>query len=538
MILERRVAGFFGVVMLGLLICILSVYTISGGELLAETAQQQSVYRLTVNETRGTIYDCNLLPLTGEEKRWVAAVAPGVQTASDLSRALGSDGVASLSSLLQDGRPFALSLPSNVSGDGILTFQVSERYAGQEQLAAHAIGYLDGSGHGVAGVEKAYDDFLAEQKGEISVTYQVDALHRALAGETPSVSDTSALGKAGLVLTIDKRIQRIAEEAAREHLTKGAVLVVEVPNCEIRAMVSLPSFDPDNVAQLLEDEDSPLLNRCLAPYSVGSVFKLVSAAAALEAGLPPDTAYECTGGITVSGDVFHCYDEEAHGEEDMRLAIANSCNTYFVNLMQQVDPSLFLGMAERFGFGSGTQFAPGYLSSAGVLPTESSLRIPKALANFSFGQGELTATPLQIAAMVNAIASGGEYTAPSLVEGTVDAGLNTTSTAGRQEPVRILSAYHAALLQNFMLASVQEGTSEKYSPAHGEAGAKTATAQTGRYDENGVEEVHSWFAGFYPYDDPQYVIVVFSETGTGGGPTCGPVFQQIADGIWDTVLVP
>ena len=117
--MERRVAGFFGMVMLGLLICILSVYTLSLGESLAETAQRQSSYRLTVNETRGTIYDCNLLALTGEQERWVAAVAPGVQTASDLSRAMGSEGVAEISSLLQNGTPFALSLPSNVSGDGI-----------------------------------------------------------------------------------------------------------------------------------------------------------------------------------------------------------------------------------------------------------------------------------------------------------------------------------------------------------------------------------------------------------------------------------
>lgn len=96
----------------------------------------------------------------------------------------------------------------------------------------------------------------------------------------------------------------------------------------------------------------------------------------------------------------------------------------------------------------------------------------------------------------------------------------------REEPVRILSPYTAALLQNFMLASVQEGTSEKYAPAYGRAGAKTATAQTGRFDENGLEKVHSWFAGFYPYDSPQYVIVVFSEEGTGGATPADRSFNQ------------
>ena len=533
--MERRTAAFFGAVMLGLLICALSVYSIASGGSLAEAAQKQSVYRLTVAQTRGTVYDCNLLPLTCETDRWVAAVAPGVQTAADLSRALGNDGVASLASLLADGRPFALSLPSNVSGDGILTFQIPDRYGG-EALAPHTIGYLDGSGRGVAGIEKAYDEFLFEQRGEISVTYHVDALNRALAGEGSSVTDTIALGKAGVVLTLDKRVQRIAEEAAKEHLTKGAVVIAEVPDCKIRAMVSLPDFDQDDVAAVLEDESSPLMNRCLAAYSVGSVFKLVSAAAALEAGLPPDTSFTCTGSVEVSGDAFRCYDSEAHGAEDMRMAIANSCNAYFISLMQQVDPSLFLDMARRFGFGSAVTLAPGYTSSAGVLPSESSLAVPKALANFSFGQGELTATPLQIAAMVNAVVSGGEYAAPSLVERTVDANLSTLSEARPSEPVRILSAYNAALLKNFMLASVTEGTSQKYAPEHGGAGAKTATAQTGRYGEDGVEEVYSWFAGFFPYDEPKYVAVVFSETGSGGGPACGPVFQELADALWDAGL--
>ena len=96
---------------------------------------------------------------------------------------------------------------------------------------------------------------------------------------------------------------------------------------------------------------------------------------------------------------------------------------------------------------------------------------------------------------------------PQLVEGTVDSSYQWISRESGEEPVRNLSPYTAALLQNFMLASVQEGTSEKYAPAYGRAGAKTATAQTGRFDENGLEKVHSWFAGFYPYDSPQYVIV-------------------------------
>ena len=190
--MERRIAAFFGFLFSVLFLCMLCVYSLSNGEVLAETAQRQSIYTLTVSQTRGKIYDCRLLPFTGETNRWVAAVAPGVQTAADLSRALGREEVSSLLPLLQAGKPFSLALPNNVSGSGILTFQVPDRYAG-EQLAVHTIGYLDGSGHGASGLELAFDDFLSEQGGEISVTYQVDALNHVLAGESAEVSDTSSI---------------------------------------------------------------------------------------------------------------------------------------------------------------------------------------------------------------------------------------------------------------------------------------------------------------------------------------------------------
>ena len=127
------------------------------------------------------------------------------------------------------------------------------------------------------------------------MTYQVDALNHVLAGEKAEVSDTSSLGNAGIVLTLDKRIQRIAEEAASSSLQTGAVVVAEIPSCKIRAMVSLPTFDRDNLSESLEDPASPLLNRCLSAFSVGSVFKLVSAAAALESGISPEYTYTCSG---------------------------------------------------------------------------------------------------------------------------------------------------------------------------------------------------------------------------------------------------
>ena len=130
--------------------------------------------------------------------------------------------------------------------------------------------------------------------------------------------------------------------------------------------------------------------------------------------------------------------------------------------------------------------------------------------------------------MVNAIASGGVYTEPSLYEGLVGDNLEYTEKAAGQKSRRVTSEQTACLLMKFMKSSIDVGTSRKGKPSAGEAGAKTATAQTGNFVD-GKEQVESWFAGFYPYENPRYVITVFAEGGEGGGTTCGPVFRQIAD---------
>lgn len=530
---EKRMVSIFVALIIGLFICVVCVFNISNGTQLAEAAERQSSYRLNVTSTRGTIYDCRLLPMTGEKESYVAAVSPSAKVAAALSDNLSAENFSSIYPSLQKGVPFVMRMDQKIECEGIRLFSAPYRYSDDTQ-ACHIIGYMDGSGQGVAGIEKAFDDVLTANQGKISVQYEVDALNRPLGNDEGRVTDTSYLGKSGVVLTLDKRIQQIAEEVTKKHLERAAVIVAEIPSCKLRAVVSLPDFDPSNVAEALEEEDSPLINRAFSAYNVGSVFKLVSAASALEYGISPNFTYNCEGKIDVEGNWFHCYDEEVHGEEDMSAAIAHSCNTYFIDLMQQVPEDYFLNMAKAFGFGSKCELAPGLFSVAGTLPSQQTLSSNQALANFSFGQGELTATPLQITAMINTIASGGIYTQPQLWEGTVDAGLQYTKQNTNESAKRIISEETADFLKQFMKESVETGTSHRSKPEYGGAGAKTATAQTGHVTD-GVEEVQSWFAGFYPYDSPKYVITVFAEGGTGGGATCGPVFKEIADEIYEKI---
>ncbi|OCN02160.1 penicillin-binding protein [Clostridium sp. W14A] len=531
--MSKRAATFFCVFMLGMFLTILMVYRISNGTELAQTAEKQSSYKLTVASTRGTVYDCNLSALTGAEKEYVAAVVPGIETTAALSRVLPAERMESLYETLSEGRPFTLKLPSKVEQDGIDVFAIQNRYP-DSGMAVHILGYLDGSGKGAAGIEKAYDSLLGGNQGRITVTYKVDALNHVLAGEKKQISGTSDFGKSGVVLTLDKYIQTVAEQAADRYLTKGAIVILEVPSGKIRAMVSRPSYNQNDVASVLKAKNSPLLNRAVSSYSVGSVFKLAAAAAALEYGISPDYTYTCTGGIDVDGGIFHCYNSESHGKQNMKQAVANSCNTYFVNLMRQVPQENFLNMVRSLGFGQSFELAPGLSSDAGALPTLKSLGVPRALANFSFGQGELTATPLQVAAMTNTIASDGVFVRPTLYEGTVNGQLEYTGRAQLQQGTRVITEKNAGLLREFMQASIEGGTSREGKPDRGGAGAKTATAQTGKYVD-GTELVESWFTGFFPYDEPRYVVTIFEEGGDGGGRTCGPAFKEIADELYQVI---
>lgn len=162
----KRTITFFSVLMVGMFLTILMVFRISNGTEFAQTAERQSSYKLTVASTRGTIYDCNLSPLTGTQKRYVAAVVPGIQTTAALSRALPSSQLDGLYPTLSKGCPFTVQLPSVIKQNGIDVFTVSSRYPDTGKgMAVHILGYLDGSGKGAAGIEKAFDSALSRKQG-------------------------------------------------------------------------------------------------------------------------------------------------------------------------------------------------------------------------------------------------------------------------------------------------------------------------------------------------------------------------------------
>ncbi len=533
--MKKKAYGFFSVLLALLAAAVFSLSRVSGSAEYVAAAQGQSVYQLDVAQARGMIYDCRLRSLVSEKKRWVAAVAPTIEAVGALEKATGGQYRQRLAGALEDGKPFLMELDSRdlanaVSGNPCIDlFAVPERYS-EDQLAPHVIGYLDGMGSGVSGVELAMNDVLEEYAGSAAVYYQVDALGRVVAGGDRQVADTLRSSQGGVALTLDSSIQRLVQESGAV-LGKGAVVVTEVPNCEIRGLASFPSYSPGDVGSAAENGDSPLINRAFCAYAPGSVFKLASAAALLESGAALEP-YTCTGAVNAGGMLFHCFDGKAHGTVDLKAALEKSCNCYFINCARFLGGQSVLNMAYNLGLGAEQEFGRGLFSEAGSLPEASSLANARALANFGFGQGELSVTPVQMCGMINAIASGGVYASPKLIAGTVDRELELTEVHPvTDKSLQVMSAAASRTLRGCMEGTAKEGTGVPGAPDNCAAGIKTGTAQTGAY-RGSQELLHFWYCG-YVCDSagPRYCIAVLAESTADDRGVTARVFREIAQGL-------
>ena len=141
------------------------------------------------------------------------------------------------------------------------------------------------------------------------------------------------------MLTLDKRIQQIAEQAMAD-VTKGAAVVSDLTTGELLTVVSKPTFDPNGLWKSLTDEGKPFVNRAFSGFNVGSTFKIVVAAAAIQSGISPTYTYTCTGAIDVDGQAYNCLEKDGHGAISMLEAMEHSCNTYFIDLGLKVGLSL------------------------------------------------------------------------------------------------------------------------------------------------------------------------------------------------------
>ena len=517
-----------------LLMASLSVrlYQLTTSDGLMQTAQTQRIYTLNVLDERGMIYDCGFQPLVAEGERYLSAVFPTPSNQQAVLDAVGEERREAVAELLETGRPFTLETDDPIDAEMVYCFQSASRYQ-EEQTAVHLIGYLNYEGSGVTGIEAAYDEFLSSHGRQVEVSATLNALQQVIPGLEPEVRVSEDAG-AGVVLTLDKDIQQLVEKVGGEMLEKGAIVVLSPYSGQIKALASFPAYSPLDLETAVSDEENtPMINRALLPYSVGSTFKVVTTSAALEtlgSEYCLSREYTCEGYIDVLNQRFHCHDRSGHGELDLFDALRASCNPWFISLGLETGGEALFQKTLQFGFGEEIRLADGIFVSGGSLPEKSSLQNPAAVANLSFGQGDLTASPVQIARMMAAVVNGGELVTPTLVAGTTLDG-KTLDVLPRPVGEKVLEENTARQLQLLLSYAVMSDDSSGALPKTVTAGGKTATAQTGQFDENGEELEQGWFAGFFPAENPEYVVVVLAENEGFGNNTAAPVFAAVADGI-------
>lgn len=514
----RRCLACFFTLCLFFLAAALRLCQIAGGTKYAAAQTTQSSYRLTLAHPRGTIYDRNGLPLNNRTKRWLAVVQPIPRAVTALQSALkGEAGLAAALEQLKNGDPVVCEIPEKLECDGITCVEVAVPHT-SDQPAEHTVGYLDAAGHGIAGLEAAFDDLLYSRSA-IQAVFSTDGKGDLLNGVAATVESHFDAAGNYVTTTLDLSVQEVAEQSALQ-FEKGAIAVCKPDTGELLALVSRPSFDCTDLSKHLNDPAAPLLNRTLQGFSVGSVFKPCIAAAALESGFA-DFSHFCNGQEEIDGRVFRCHKAGGHGEMSLSDGVCNSCNCYFYTLAGQVGAADLRRMASVLNFGAAVCLAPRLFAETNlpVLSDQKGL-----LANFAIGQGELLLSPISILSLYCAVVNDGRYTLPHLVSATAKGGKITPRPVA--ETVAF-SPQTAAVLREALQRVVTEGTGTAAMPKSCSAAGKTATAQTGTFDETGAERTNGWFCGYFPAEAPQYVAAVVIEDAIGS--QAAAVFAQLAD---------
>lgn len=523
----RRLYGFCAalVVLCSGVLC--RVYWISTDTAYAASAGSQSVSETALPQRRGDFFDREGRLLTGVTPRWYALCIPGDSSYSELFPYVAFEQQSLLYERRNSMTPFLVEVERDLSGQGIYTYAGVQRYLPQP-IAVHLLGYIDGDGVGVSGLERAYEDLLSGAGDERSVVCATTAQGGLMTGAQPELKTTEGT-RQGVRLTIDANIQRACEGIAQLYMPRGCILVMDVQTGEMLASVSMPRFDPNDLAPSIEADDTSLINRPAAAFSAGSVFKVVLALAAYQAGLSWFT-HDCTGRVEVGGQEFRCAQGRAHGTLNLRGALEQSCNCYFIELGRLLGAERILMTARALGFGQAAAIAPGLKSATGELPDAAGFSgiYDGQLAMLSFGQGAMTVTPLQITAMMNAIADGGVLRAPCFIQGIVEAESGQLIEAlEAAEEVQVCDEDTAAVLRSMLISVVEEGIGGEADPGEGGAGGKTGTAQTGQFAD-GEELLNHWFSGFWPAEEPRYTITVLQDGVLEPETSSAAIFAHVA----------
>lgn len=438
-------------------------------------------------------------------------------------------------------------------------------------LASHLLGYV-GAPNNIDDLPdiRNYSFYQPDVEGKSQIEHHLDKYIRGTPGvrvlqrnvkgqiEGETRRDEPKQG-ANVYLTIDARIQMIAERALRV-VGRGAAVVVNPRNGEILAMASVPSYDPNvfipSIAaadwkKLIKDETDPLTNRAIQGYAPGSTYKTVSGLAGLRKGLTASTSFNCSGGVEYGGKYMKCWVTDRHmpphGTITLPDALKHSCNAFFYQWGNAAGIENIVAVGKSLGLGEKTGI-PLTGEDGGILPGPDWLKIVSPqerwsqgyTANVSIGQGSVEASPLQMAMVTATIANRGVSYRPRLIAKVQDQqGRDVKDDDGKlvAPPYpEIRADLHQAgisdaqieLIRRGMWKVVNEagGTGKKAQVKGVEVAGKTGTAQFWR---GNIKDNHTWFICFAPYQEPRYAICVMVEGAKSGGGVSAPIAQRIME---------
>ncbi|HOJ10583.1 MAG TPA: penicillin-binding transpeptidase domain-containing protein [Clostridiales bacterium] len=518
------------------------------GEKLSRLASAQRISSLEIEKLRGDILDRNEIPFTNRIQKYLVLLKPLLlqgheNDLKNICNILEIDFENVMRDIAFSRKPYVVeadekkkNIINDLKHEGISIINSLKRYD-DTTLARHILGYVNKiDGAGEAGLEKFYNDAL-EYDTESFVGVITDGKNNVLPGMGYRLMKVQGRNKKlNVKLTLDYHIQKIVEDVMDKHNITGAVVVEEVDSGNITAIASKPDFDQYNIGNYLNSTGKELFNRAVASYNLGSIFKIIDAAAMFELKEHWDEEYFCTGSIKVGDREFKCYsyDKGGHGYVDFDKAFALSCNTYFIDAAIKMDKKSLLEKARRFGLGNITGIREqGIDESGGNIPSLDGWYSDGDIANISIGQGAIMATPLQVADIVATVANGGIKNSVNIVDSIVDDYGNKVREVKRKQGHRVIEKDIADRIKNLMEKVIDEGTGTMVDiNEYGGAAGKTGSAETGQYIE-GQRVVHAWFAGYFPRKNPRYSIAVFVENGRMGGSAAGPVFEEIAKKIME-----
>ena len=462
---------------------------------------------------------------------------------------------------------FARLAERNLEFPGVTLGIRPQRQYAYGTLASHVLGYLKQWEKGdISSADKrAFDHYIGDEKGIAGIEATMDEYLRGPEGSKTVLKDekgrtvgmldyTKPGTGARVLLSIDARIQFLLENTLRR-AGRAAGVVMDVNTGEVLAMASVPDYDPNAFIPSISREKlieygsnpqlSPFTNRTIAPFEPGSTMKVPTAIAGAVQGIAGRT-FSCDGFVPFGNHKIGCwiYNKNGgrHGSLRLPEAIQQSCNPYFNKMANAMGWKAMVDGCSLVGFGKKTGVElPN--EDTGILPGSRSWRAarpgavmtPALTAMMSIGQGDMLATPLQMAAMVSTVANGGKYFQPRLVKKvTADDGKVLVPDIPKLEVDLLQSG-----VKETDLILIREGMRKAVNEAGGTAGkvrmedivvaAKTGTSQT---TDNGKKSNNSWIISFAPFDKPRYAVVILVQAGGSGGAVCGPLVNTVYTGLF------